>query len=61
MEGVEERRAFVDVLEAALPQDANDAAREFVAWTKRYLQASEPMTKLFTALTTNQPAQYRRW
>lgn len=56
-----ERRAFVDMLQTALPHDATDAAREFVAWTKRYLAASEPLGKLCGSFANDQPPQYRQF
>jgi hypothetical protein len=52
--------SFVAVLEEALAklENPSDAVREYVAWTRRYVEWADPLPEFFDALLKNEPAHY---
>jgi hypothetical protein len=56
----QERLRFVSVLEATLAklENPSDALRDYVAWTRRYVEWADPLPKFFAALAEDKTASY---
>jgi len=57
----QERLRFVAVLEETLGADAPEDVRSFVAWTRRYVEAADPLPKFFAALAKNETVYYHEF
>jgi hypothetical protein len=57
------RLRFVGVLEDAVGKLENspDVVREYVAWTRRYVEAADPLSRFFDALTKNGAARFHEF
>lgn len=59
----QDRLRFVGVLEdaLALQPEVTDAVREYVAWTRRYVEAHDPLPTFFDAVAKNETAYYHEF
>jgi hypothetical protein len=58
-----ERLRFVAVLEERMAQleTVPDPVRDYVAWTRRYVEAHDPLPKFFDALAKDETARYHEF
>jgi len=59
----QERLRFVAVLEEALSklENPSDDVREYVGWTRRYVEAANPLPTFFTALAKDETPYYHEF